>query len=83
MNHPIEVNGAKAQFDGTKVSYHLAGWLAPLPRHAKQADAAVADAIPPVTICAWCDADKATTRRIEAAGYRTSHGICEQCAAKL
>ena len=81
MKTKIEVNGAAAQFDGTKVRYMLAGWLAPLPRHAKvEADAA--SVIPPVTICAWCDPHKTLTRRIEAAGYKTSHGICDCCAAK-
>lgn len=82
MKTKIEVNEAAAQFDGTKVRYMLAGWMAPLPRHAKVA-ADTAYAIPPVTICAWCDPNKTLTRSIEAAGYRTSHGICDACAAKL
>jgi len=82
MKTPIEVSGQPAQFDGTKVRYRLAGWLAPLPRHSKQ-DAETAKLIPAVTVCAWHDADKSLTRRIEAAGYVTSHGICEECSKKI
>lgn len=32
-----------------------------------------------LTVCAWCDQDKKLTRLVEAAGYQTSHGICQKC----
>ena len=31
-----------------------------------------------VELCAWCDADKAITKKYIADGYKASHGICEQ-----
>ena len=35
-----------------------------------------------INVCAWCDKDKAITKRLLALGYETSHGICEQCSEK-
>jgi hypothetical protein len=35
-----------------------------------------------LTVCAWCDPDKRETKKLIAAGYKTSHGICEHHAAE-
>lgn len=67
MKKSLEVNGEEAKFDGNRVRYINGGWLIPLPKRV--------GAI--VTICAWCDSNKLITKKIELAGYNTSHGICE------
>ena len=71
MKTKIEFNGMAAQFDNGKIMYRLGGYLQPLPK--------LKDCV--VTICAWCDADKSLTKKIKAAGYKTTHGICDSCHA--
>ena len=31
-----------------------------------------------VTICAWCDPQRNLARKLKAAGYKPSHGICNK-----
>ncbi len=31
---------------------------------------------PTITICAWCDPDKAATKALQALGHGVTHGIC-------
>ena len=41
--------------------------------------------IPPgqiIGICAWCDVLKSMTNTLHLAGYKTSRGICNDCAEK-
>lgn len=36
-----------------------------------------------VTICAWCSDARTRTAEAQAAGYLTSHTICQKCMAQL
>jgi len=31
-----------------------------------------------LTICAWCDPEKTLAQKLERAGYKLSHGICDK-----
>ena len=31
-----------------------------------------------ITLCAWCDADKAALQQLDGMGYRVSHGLCRK-----
>ena len=70
MKHPIEYEG-KQVWHGVSgamiVREYKAVWLAAGER---------------LTVCAWCDADKTTTRQLQRLGFDISHGLCEDCAAK-
>jgi hypothetical protein len=71
MKTKLEFNGMAAQFNNGKIMYRLGDYLQPFPK--------LKDCV--VTICAWHDRDKSLTKKIESAGYKTTHGICEKCHA--
>ena len=34
-------------------------------------------------VCAWCPDSQKQTRKLTAAGYQVTHGICPACRAKI
>lgn len=36
-----------------------------------------------ISICAWCDKDKSVTNHWLSKGFRTSHGVCKACEARM
>lgn len=68
---------ASLEFNGRPVTFNAKAGLAT----ADTGEPLVSGEI--LTVCAWCDPAKVLTEKLKAAGYQTSHGICQKCADGL